>query len=103
MVVLDSDIIITYLRRLPKTPSKEILARKQQAIKVFDYLTSSRSNGDRVKTTIFNLGELHVGVNRDPDKDNAQTTLSGFFQDIEILPFIMDDAMCFGSNLLFSM
>lgn len=75
MVVLDSDIIITYLRRLPKKPSKEVLARKQQAIKVFNYLTRSISNSNRVKTTIFNLGELQVGVNRDPDKEKAETTL----------------------------
>ena len=76
MVVFDTDLIITYLRRVPRTPTPEFLARKQKALKILNYFTGHRDKGAILRTTIFTVGELHVGLNRDPDKVKASKVLS---------------------------
>jgi predicted nucleic acid-binding protein len=96
MVVLDTDLIITYLRRVPRMPTVEFLARKQKAVATFNFFASQRNEGKPLQTTIFNAGELQVGVNRDPDKAKASKILSEFFKNVVILPFSMDDTIRFG-------
>jgi CspA family cold shock protein len=62
MVVFDTDLIITYLRRVLRTPTPEFLARKQKALEVINYFTGQRDKGAIIQTTIFNVGDLHVGL-----------------------------------------
>jgi hypothetical protein len=83
MVVFDTDLIITYLRRVPRTPTPEFLARKQKALEVINYFTGQRDKGAIIQTTIFNVGELHVGLNRDPDKVKASKIISEFFRNVK--------------------
>jgi predicted nucleic acid-binding protein len=96
MVILDTDLIITYLRHVPRTPTKEFLTRKQKAVEIIDHFSGKENNDIILRTTIFNVGELHVGLNRDPNKANASKILSGFLKRVTILSFSIEDSIRFG-------
>ncbi len=96
MPVLDSDLLITFLRKLPVKAPEETRKRKRRAIQVIESLTDALTRGEKLLTTIFNVGELYVGANRDPNKDTAIQKLQEFFTEFEILPFTLEDSFLFG-------
>jgi len=50
----------------------------------------------RLITTIFNVGELHVGVNQVTDKEGALKEIYELFKQCSILPFTLEDSYGFG-------
>jgi len=81
MVVIDSDLIIGYLRKKPKF-----------AIKYLDELID---NGERLKTTIFNYAELIEGAYLTNNVPKNLRFLKDFLGKFEILPFQLPDADLF--------
>ena len=96
MPVLDTDLLITYLRKSPKKPSIETQKRKEQSIKVIESLFNDIPEDGRLITTIFNVGELHVGVNQVTNKVEALMEINEFFDHCTILPFTLEDSFEFG-------
>ena len=81
MVVIDSDLIIKYLRKKP------IFAVK--------YLNKLLDNEERLKTTIFNYAELLEGAYLTNNVPKNLRFIKEFLLKFEILPFQLPDANLF--------
>jgi tRNA(fMet)-specific endonuclease VapC len=81
MVVIDSDLIIKYLRKKPKF--------------TVDYLNKLFDNEERLKTTIFNYAELLEGAYLTNNVPKNLRYIKDFLAKFEILPFQTQDADLF--------
>ena len=81
MVILDSDIIISYLRKIPK------------AINKISELKKSKSG---LKTTIFNVGELYKGAYLSSNVAKSIRGITDILKNFEIIYFSIEDAVEYG-------
>jgi tRNA(fMet)-specific endonuclease VapC len=81
MVVVDSDLIIKYLRKKPRFAE--------------DYLNNLFDNNERLKTTIFNYAELFEGAYLTNNVPKNLRYVKEFLAKFEILPFQLIDADLF--------
>ncbi len=76
MPILDTDLIISYFRKLPK------------AIEVINNLKQSNAE---IKTTIINIGELYKGAFLSSKVDENIRQIEKFLKNIDILFFEIED------------
>lgn len=81
MGILDSDILIAFLRN------------KRNAV---DFIKNIIKNGDPLKTTILNVGELYTGVYLSSNVAGEIRILDLFLENFEILYFNKQHAILFG-------
>jgi len=81
MVVIDSDLIIKYLRKKP--------------IFAVEYLNKLLNNEERLKTTIFNYAELLEGAYLTKNVPKNLRYIKEFLSKFEILSFRLPDADLF--------
>ena len=81
MVVIDSDLIISYLRKKPKFSVK--------------YLNRLLDNEESLKTTIFNYAELLEGAYLTNNVPKNLRYIKEFLENFEILSFQLPDASLF--------
>ena len=81
MGILDSDILIAFLRN------------KRSAV---DFFKRIIKNGDPLKTTILNVGELYTGVYLSSNVAREIRILDLFLENFEILFFNKQHAILFG-------
>jgi len=81
MVIIDSDLIIGYLRKKPKFTVK--------------YLNKLLDNEESLKTTIFNYAELLEGAYLTNNVPKNLRYIKEFLGKFEILPFQLSDADLF--------
>lgn len=80
MVILDSDLLIGYLRNEPKASKK---------------LKTLVREGKRLKTTIFNVAELYLGAHLSSRKRYNLQVITNFIKRLEIIPFSITDALTY--------
>ena len=104
MPFLDSDLIITYLRKIPKNTSENAQKRKRFATQTFEKLIDNLQDGEKLKITIFNMGELYVGCFRKSmQSGNSYELIQEFLEKFEVLGYTLQDTKKFGeikANLL---
>lgn len=76
MVILDTDLIIGYLRKVPR--AIEIISKYKQ-------------NGTELKTTIINMGELYKGAYLSTKIEENKKKIENFLKNIIILDLKVDD------------
>ena len=76
MVILDTDLIIGYLRKVPK--AIEIISKFKQ-------------NGTELKTTIINAGELFKGAYLSKKIEENKKKIEAFLKNIIILDLKVED------------
>lgn len=81
MVIIDSDLIIKYLRKKPEY--------------AVDFLNELFENEKNLKTTIFNYAELLEGAYLTKNVPKNLRYMREFLSKFEILPFEMEDADLF--------
>ncbi len=81
MVVIDSDLIISYLRKKPKFTVK--------------YLNELLDSEESLKTTIFNYAELLEGAYLTNNVPKNLRYIKEFLENFEILSFQLPDASLF--------
>ena len=96
MPVLDSDLLIIYLRKVKETAPEEVILKKKKAIQVINELLDELKDNERLLTTIFNVGELYVGAYRSSNRIKEIQILDNFFEQFQILPFTIEDSYKFG-------
>ncbi|TFF94878.1 MAG: VapC toxin family PIN domain ribonuclease, partial [Promethearchaeota archaeon] len=77
MPILDSDILIGYLRDIPK------------CLEIFN---DFRSNKTLIKTTVFNVAELYQGAYLSKKCEENQKKITKFLNTLTILDFNRKDA-----------
>jgi tRNA(fMet)-specific endonuclease VapC len=96
MPILDSDLLIIYLRKVKETAPDELILKKKKAIQVINELLDELADNEYLMTTIFNVGELYAGAYRSSNRLKEIHILDEFFKQFQILPFTMDDSYKFG-------
>jgi len=80
--ILDTDLIIGYLRKNPK------------AVAVMEDLIAREVSN--LKTTLFNVGELYVGIYYSKNVAKSERAMNDLINQFEILDFSYEDARTYG-------
>ena len=75
MVILDTDLIIGYFRKVPK---------------VIEIISKFKQNGTELKTTIINVGELYKGAYLSTKVNENKKKIEDFLKNIIILDLKVD-------------
>jgi len=81
MAILDTDILIDYLRKEPKA---------------IETINTLRKTGEFLKTTVFNVGELYKGAYLSSNVAKSMRGIQTLFKKLEIIYFEFEDAQTYG-------
>jgi predicted nucleic acid-binding protein len=96
MAILDSDLLIPFLRNPRKRNSRKLLERKQKAREIIRDLHGKLAEHEKLKMTIFNQAELYTGAFRSQNPTQSLQDIKEFLNEFEILEFTAQDAKRFG-------
>ncbi|MHA1783936.1 MAG: type II toxin-antitoxin system VapC family toxin [Candidatus Helarchaeota archaeon] len=81
MVIIDTDLIISYLREVQEATNS-----------IFEL----KKSGNVLKTTVFNVGELYRGAYLSKNVAKSIRGITDILKNFEIIYFSMDDAIAYG-------